>query len=60
MKFLLTLLGFAAANSGVTTESTLIKAVVNDTESTPPKPCLRAEFTASVGYVLLLLVLRKN
>jgi len=47
MKFLLTLLGFAAANSGVPTESTLIKAVVNDTESTPPKPCLRAEFTAS-------------
>ena len=36
------------ANLGVTTESQLIKTVVNDTESTPPKPCLRAEFTASV------------
>ena len=41
-----------SANLGVTTESQLIKTVVNDTESSPPKPCLRAEFTASVRVVV--------
>ena len=41
-----------SANTGATTETQLIKAVVNDTESSPPKPCLRAEFTASVSNAL--------
>ena len=41
-----------SGNSGATTETQLIKAVVNDTESSPPKPCLRAEFTASVSNTL--------
>ena len=44
-----------AANSGVSSDSKLIKAVVNNTD-TEPKPCLRAEFTASVSIDIVTVI----